>query len=233
MICQWNVIRSLTGLDSVAQAAGHCNRHGVDICRNVYIIQMAEAEENLSSLPQIYMAQKSCRRVLDEFDANPAVFDNDLLSPKAIAIYYSYYYSYTAEQMVYPIEKSPDLLDLLSQNAEGCRERRKNGQKIYPLNQAFAAAQENFCIIDDNQTAVLVPFNASAKELFRQLTQETNVQVLSKLLRQTQKYAVNVLKDTYKKLQHANALLELPCGVLLLKDVYYDLEVGVTTKLIE
>ncbi|WP_398573468.1 helicase-related protein, partial [Staphylococcus epidermidis] len=59
------VIRSLAGLDSIAQAAGRCNRHGKDDIRNVYIIK--SADENLKDLKEISIGADQTKRILQEF----------------------------------------------------------------------------------------------------------------------------------------------------------------------
>mgnify|MGYP001200025341 CR=1 FL=1 len=69
------VVRSLAGLDSIAQAAGRCNRHGERECSDVYIVNVEE--ENVSKLVDIKEGQECTKRVLDEFKENPHIFDND------------------------------------------------------------------------------------------------------------------------------------------------------------
>ena len=44
-------VRSLAGLDSIAQMAGRINRHGKYACKPVFIIR--SADENLDKLPDI------------------------------------------------------------------------------------------------------------------------------------------------------------------------------------
>ena len=50
------VIRSLAGLDSIAQAAGRCNRHGEKELQNVYIIN--HEEEKLDKLKEIKVGKE-------------------------------------------------------------------------------------------------------------------------------------------------------------------------------
>lgn len=85
------VVRSFCGLDSAAQAAGRCNRHGETACRDIYLVRCAE--ENLSHLPEIQTAQEAAAHVLQDYHSNSARFSGDLLSPEAIRRYYHYYFA--------------------------------------------------------------------------------------------------------------------------------------------
>ena len=56
------VIRSLSGLDSIIQAAGRCNRHKELECGSVIIVKLSEQEENISRLVSMRASQKSRRK---------------------------------------------------------------------------------------------------------------------------------------------------------------------------
>jgi CRISPR-associated endonuclease/helicase Cas3 len=72
-----SVVRFLAGIDSIAQAAGRCNRnarrrdlYGRLVPGRVFVVR--SAEENLSQLEEIRKAQECARRIFDEFTADPA-----------------------------------------------------------------------------------------------------------------------------------------------------------------
>ncbi len=83
------VIRSLAGLDSVAQAAGRCNRHGEDRLRQVYIIRARD--EALPRLPEIRIGGEQTDRILDEIRRGVAQ-DMEILAPANMCMYFQYYY---------------------------------------------------------------------------------------------------------------------------------------------
>ncbi len=81
----------MAGLDSIAQASGRGNRNGEGVIKNTYIIDLEE--ETLGSLEDIKLGKDCTVNVLDEYRRNAEIFDNNLLSPKAIQRYYTYFYN--------------------------------------------------------------------------------------------------------------------------------------------
>jgi CRISPR-associated endonuclease/helicase Cas3 len=75
------VIRSLAGIDSIAQAAGRCNRNGEKKIGNVYIIDYGE--EKLGSLSEIEKGQKVTRQKLIDLANEQGENKVDLLSPES------------------------------------------------------------------------------------------------------------------------------------------------------
>ncbi|MEM9158768.1 MAG: CRISPR-associated helicase Cas3', partial [Verrucomicrobiota bacterium] len=86
------VVRSLAGLDSIVQAAGRCNRHGYREMGYVHVLNFKE-EKLYASLKDIELAQDITRnRIFQEYRNEPDLFDNDLLSEKAMDRFYEYYF---------------------------------------------------------------------------------------------------------------------------------------------
>lgn len=96
-------MRSLAGLDSIAQAAGRCNRHGKDEIRNVYIIK--SSDEKLDRLPEIRIGAEQTHRLLREFKNEPERYGHDLLSSSAMKAYFEYYFYYIKDEMHYRVPK--------------------------------------------------------------------------------------------------------------------------------
>lgn len=229
------VVRSFAGLDSLAQAAGRCNRNGEAECGTVYLVE--NREENLMYLPDIRAAQVSCRDFLDQFYADPAACGGDLLSPKAIAGYYELYYKAQKAEMDYPIEKNQkgqtplhgdsSILDLLSCNKVG--ENARNVVFSQPLNQAFCEAGKRFRVIDSTTVAVLVPYGAGAELIAALASDNLRLEDRAKLLRRGQQYGVNLFSWQTDAIGKAG-IYSLPCGALALRPEYYSETYGVTTS---
>ena len=60
-----SVIRFMAGLDSIAQAAGRCNRNGLRATGSVHVVN--PQVESLDKLPDILQGRNAALRVLDEF----------------------------------------------------------------------------------------------------------------------------------------------------------------------
>ncbi len=223
------VVRAVAGLDSIAQAAGRCNRHGEKSCADVYIVNVKD--EGLSMLPDIKEGQICTDRVLDEFRDNPDSFDGDLLSPQAIKRYFEYYFHEIKEKMDYGIkQENADLYDLLSANNKGIKAYiDRPGQKIlYPVMQAFKTAGEHFQVIDENTTGVIVPYGEGEK-LIAEINGNCSLEELRGYIKEAQQYSVNLFENDLKKI--GNGIYPLKNGgILALREEFYDDDLGVVTE---
>ncbi|MEQ6341271.1 MAG: CRISPR-associated helicase Cas3' [Gammaproteobacteria bacterium] len=232
------VIRSVAGLDSIAQAAGRCNRNGLRDIGHVHVVNLSE--ERVDMLVDIACGQRVTERLLDEFEKDPAQFDNDLLSPSAIACYFNYYFAERRGEMDYPVSSKvlghdDTLLNLLAGNANAAEEfHRCHGTpfNLY-LRQSFMAAAKAFNSIDAPTRGVIVPYGSAGKKLIGELCGAFEVEKQFKLLRRAQQYTVNVFPHQLEKLQKENALHEIQTGVdiLYLSDArYYNEDFGLSLE---
>lgn len=229
------VIRSLAGLDSIAQAAGRCNRHGESPCRDVFIVRCAG--ENLSRLPDIRNAQEAAAHVLQDYRSNPGQFAGDPLSPQAVKRYYHYYFEIQRPLLNYLVcEKddprlftATDLFDLLSVNTPACRfcAEHRVAMPSHPMHQAYETAGRIFEAIDSGGLNVIVPYG-QGEEIIQQLSSDSGLAELPKLLRLAQRYSVHLFDWEKIRLNEAGAIDLLPeSGVCLLRDEFYSRELGV------
>jgi CRISPR-associated endonuclease/helicase Cas3 len=234
------VVRFLAGLDSIAQAAGRCNRHGEmkDVLGNalrgqVFIVN--PDAENIDMLEDIKIGQEKTIRVLTEQDISAA----DLLTPKGIARYFTYYFHDRSDVMTYPL-KTPtsagSLLNLLSDNPLNNYAKknqvRKADHKFPLLMQSFMAAGNAFKAIDAPTQAVIVPYEEEGNKIVTQLCciALQDKKNYRKLLQQAQKYSVNVFPNVWKKLKESSAVFETQpgSGIFCLREQHYSSDFGLS-----
>ncbi len=235
-----SVIRFLSGLDSIAQAAGRCNRNNEmhPALGDVYIVN--PADENIDSLEDIRIGKEKTERLLDEFKENPEKYGNDLLSPEAMEQYYQYYFYQRKDDMCYPVSsKSPvghvdDLFNLLSLNKISVPEyQRINGKPPdILLRQAFMSAARSFDVIDNVARGIIVQYSGQGKKLVSDLCSAYELEKQYKLLRKAQRYSVNVFPNILTKLLDEQAVYEVQkgSGILYLDERYYSKKFGLSEK---
>lgn len=227
------VIRSMAGLTSVAQAAGRCNRHGENSCKNVYLVQCDTALEDLRHLPSIEKAQAATLSLLQEM---PDV-ERDLLSPFAIEKYYERYYS-NEKEMEYPLringETGYTFLDLLSTNGNGVNAFKETYLKDtdgWMLNQAFGTAENSFEAIPDETISVLVPYGERGRLLITELISGDNRCIPYELIRKSQPYTVSIGRNQCKYLEKQDGIKPYYDGnLLILQEGFYDDSKGIQVK---
>ena len=225
------VVRSLAGLDNIAQAAGRCNRHGEKDCSDVYIVNVEG--ENVSKLVDIKEGQECTRRVLHDFEENPKIFDNDLLSQKAMQRYYEYYFHERSKQMNYTLSKpnsDRSLYGILSGNNEAANAfDSNNGYKSnLMLKQAFKTAGNEFKVIDQNTTGIIVPYG-EGKTLITLINGNCSLSELKQYLKRAQQFSVNLFEQDKRKLEEMGGLVGLKNNTILaLREEFYKEDVGVT-----
>ncbi|MGE6577998.1 CRISPR-associated helicase Cas3' [Paenibacillus xylanexedens] len=226
------VVRSLAGLDSIAQAAGRCNRHGKDKVRNVYIIR--SSDEVLTNLPEIQIGAEKTERVLQEFEDDPGSLGDDLLSSKAMSRYFEYYFNDIGDKMHYPIPKlEQNLFDLMDRNRYYVDAyKKKHDCRPEVVNHyAIATAEKYFEDISTNATPVIVPYGEEGKELILDLNGAIEPGEMSQLLRKAQQYTVNIYDHELRALEKNGDVRPLLHGhVLALREPAYSDDFGVESK---
>jgi len=235
-----SVIRFLAGLDSIAQAAGRCNRHRErPIPGEVLIIN--SAEEHINRLEDIRIGKEKTERLLGEFKDNPARFENNIISPEAMEQYYQYYFYQRAKEMNYPVTanspvgREDNLFNLLSVNSLSVAEyRRINNDKKpeIPLWQSFMTAAKSFQAIESITRGIVVSYGEEGKDIINKLCSVQELEKQYKLIKQAQRYSINVFPDVLKRLHERELVKEVQkgSGILYLDERYYSNEYGLSEK---
>ncbi|WP_353894542.1 CRISPR-associated helicase Cas3' [Proteinivorax hydrogeniformans] len=222
------VVRSLSGVDSIAQAAGRCNRHGEVSTKNVYVIN--HREESLNHLKNIKTGAEITNKIL--LDKKYGHVKEDLLSPKIMSLYFTNYYTELQNKLEYPIPSLQDNLYELTKGSNKYKEhyRSKSGRDFpLALYSSVKTVGDYFQVIDQKTTSVLVPYGEGA-DIISELNGELAITELSLVLRRAQHYVVNVYDFELQKLSKSGGLVYLlDDKVIALKENAYDLDFGVST----
>ena len=229
------VIRFTAGLDSIAQAAGRCNRNGL---RDIGIVHVVNPQdERIEMLQDICIGRDKAERVLDEYESNPLHFGNDRIGLEAMKRYYTYYFFDRQNEMDYPLSDktighTDTLLNLLSANSLAVHEYgEKAGQKpnIY-LCQSFMSAAKAFKAIDAPTRGVIVQYGKAGQAIVAELCAAYLPDKEFDMLRRAQQFTVNVFPNVLERLTKEGAVREIQegTGILYLDYRYYSDEFGLS-----
>lgn len=225
-----SVIRFLAGLDSIAQAAGRCNRNGNLKISQVYVVN--PNEEHIDFLEDIKVGRDKAKRVLDEGG------HEDFLSPSTMSRYFSYYFYDRAKDMKYTLNarqvgREDTLLNLLSDNPRNVGREQNLQKATFCLQQSFKTAGRVFKAIDAPTQAVIIPFE-SGKEIVAELCASFEPAKAYSLLKKAQKYSVNLFPNVWRKLVKADAVHPVQEGeeIYYLDERYYSPKFGVSTEIV-
>lgn len=224
------VIRSLAGLDSIAQAAGRCNRHGEVSLQQVYVID--HAEENLQHLNEMRKGKNITKQMLVDLQRKPISHGGHLLSVQAMTDYFQRFYMEVKPLLDFNVSKlGMNIIQLLFagyQENKFYQDYRNNTRQSPPLFlvNSYRTAAENFQVIDNFTTSVVVPYG-EGKEIIAELNGAERIEDFGKLMRRAQQFTINLFSYELSKLD-ANDGLErcLDGQIMVLKDGAYNEEYG-------
>ncbi|MED1490523.1 CRISPR-associated helicase Cas3' [Bacillus smithii] len=224
------VIRSLAGLDSIAQAAGRCNRHGEKDKQTVYVID--HDEENLNQLKEIKVGKQVSKKILIDIRKDPSNHGGDLLSTQAMERYFKEFYTEFSADLNYfipPLKKNMTaLLTETKDQSDYHLAYRHNKKKILPLflTNSYHTAAEHFQVIEDMTTSVIVPYE-EGNEIIAELNGNGSIDDLTRLLRKAQQYTINLYSYEREQLEKQDGLVSYLDGkILALKEGAYSTEFG-------
>lgn len=225
-----SVIRSLAGLDSIAQAAGRCNRHGDREKGYVYIVD--HKEENLSMLKEIKVGKNISEKILVDMRKEPSLHGGNILSGQAMTVYFRNFYTELLTDVDYNIKalkrKMKDLL-LIGRNdnelVNGYKNKHKQQFQLF-LPHSHKTAAKHFNVIDKLTTSVVVPFG-EGKNIIAELIGSERINHLSSLLKQAQKYTVNLYdQDKHELMKNQGLVFDNNSELWILREWAYSDEYG-------
>ena len=203
------VFRSLAGLDSIAQAAGRCDREGhltASLGKPGGQLFLFDTSE-YTTPPFIQSATNSSIQVLASDPTDP-------LSLDSIHDYFQRHYwdnRHTTDQK--------HILENVPKNIRTADDL---------LNFQFKSTARDFKLIDDYTDPVLIPFGKKGRVLCEQLRETFDPAEIRRLARKLQRYTVNIPKPQHSELLRSGILLPLHEDRfhLLSSDIHYSRKFG-------
>lgn len=227
------VIRAMAGLDSIAQAAGRCNRNG-ESTQPKTVYTFALKDENLDKLHDIKTGKETTEQIIRNKDDN-----TDLLDESIMNMFYRKYFECKDSQMDYPVRANTTIYDMLSNNNYGRENYRNKTGNEFPhfISQAFYTADISFRVIENDTKSVVVLYGG-AEELIEQYKNQ-QVDMITKekvkIIKKLQKYSVGLYDWQLQKLSQQKALtiLDEQTGIMILDKNYYLMDAGVVLEIIQ
>ena len=171
------VMRAEAGLDSVAQAAGRCNREGKRLPENSFVWIFAP-EEQWKAPPELAAQAAVMRLTADSFS-------DDLLSTQAVAAYFKALYELKGKELDYK-----QILQM----------HHNAGQSLdFP----FQTIADKFRMIESHMQPLIIPFDVEAENLISSLHHADHI---GRLLRKLQPYIVQIPEKALAALYKAGRI---------------------------
>ena len=171
------VMRAEAGLDSVAQAAGRCNREGKRPSENSFVWIFAP-EEQWKAPPELVTQAAVMRLTADSFS-------DDLLSTQAVAAYFAELYQLKGSEL---------------DNKKILKMHNDTGQSLdFP----FQTIADKFRMIESHMQPLIIPFDVDAENLISSLHHADHI---GGLLRKLQPYTVQIPEKALAALYKAGRI---------------------------
>ena len=171
------VMRAEAGLDSVAQAAGRCNREGKRSSENSFVWIFAP-EEQWKAPPELATQAAVMRLTAD-------TFSDDLLSTQAVAAYFAELYQLKGSEL---------------DNKKILKMHNDTGQSLdFP----FQTIADKFRMIESHMQPLIIPFDVEAENLISSLHHADHI---GGLLRKLQPYTVQIPEKALAALYKAGRI---------------------------
>lgn len=229
------VIRSITGLDSLIQTIGRCNRNAESANGSVYLVVTKDLE-NIDSMETMKIAANISEAKFLDFKENPGRYNYDMTSVTALREYFLSYYNNLAKKSHYYIKDlDSTIYNLLGQNSVGVRANKKSRNPeayVHLINQGFLSAGKYFKAIDTYGTSVIVPWK-DGKDIIAKIYANCNNPIeLQRLISRAQRFTVNISDGMKMELEKIKALrlISNELNIYVLEEGYYSEDVGIVEE---
>lgn len=192
------VFRSLAGLDSIAQAAGRCNRNGERDKGKVIVFEL-EGDEPGRGMDELSVGQKKTKEIAYRYERSEK--QENIIFPKWMQQYYEILYEELNTEMDFNLKdkyKGETIYRLLSTGFKGA-------SSGHVLRQAFLTAGVEYQTIADEGYTVLVPYGRGG-QIIAQIEQISDKKELRGILRQAQRFTVSVYRHVAEKLEEEGVI---------------------------
>ncbi|MFR7764398.1 MAG: CRISPR-associated helicase Cas3', partial [Anaerococcus obesiensis] len=226
------VIRSYTGIDSIIQSMGRCNREGKRNFGIVYLINLSRQVENLDHIISLKERKVAGKYALDRLDKNQEI--NEIVD-----LYFNKLYeNLTYNRLSFGIKNS-NLVELLSTNEDmitNIRNIEENHLKYFnniniDMFQSFKEAYDNFNLINEKQNTAIVEcedtkhFINKLRNLEKEFYRSYDINILKNMkiiMRKLNPYSVNINNS------NLNLCEKIMDGkVYILEEEFYNKKTGV------
>ncbi len=201
------VFRAMTGLDSLAQAAGRCNRNG-RLDKGRFAVFRPEGTRPWGHIAQAIGAAELALRDHGDSPFEPAAFER----------FFDELYWAKGEEAL-------DKYGIAQLLGLGAKLRREGD----PLDFRYRTAAEQFRMIEDDQETLVVPYDRAAREAIAALRRDGADRYL---LRRLQPFTVPVVRSAMLRLREALAVEDLEGITVLTKEDLYRPDVGLDLDLL-
>jgi len=197
------VYRALAGLDSIAQAAGRCNREGRMDGLGQVVVFRPEKERGKGMMQE---ARNVASELID------AGLISDALAPETFARYFELLYANVSRNQGGKGLDAKDIVTLLTPDAKDCA-------------LSFRTAAELFKLIDEEgQQSVVVRYardDAMREKLNATLGALAKDPTAKWAYRKLQRFSVSIPEKEFKRMEQAQ-MLEVVAGLFVVREGWYD-----------
>lgn len=227
------VIRSISGLDSIAQAAGRCNRNGESSTpQPVYLVNPVKELENIDKMPEIKTKAAITELLLN--DRNFLKNDTSLLDLQLMAQFFDGYYEQvekTGESEYLFNGGAQRLFDLVQKNENRKLFYRNSKKMEVPtfLVSSSSTIAKHFKVIDQQGESVLVEYG-EGEELVSELSSSADVVLNKAWYQKAQQNSLNLFRHEFDQLVQEGMIRLTAEGVYVLINQGYDQEFGLNIQ---